>query len=65
MEIHPAAKCLHYSIEVFEGMKAYYAVDGSLRLFRPDLNLNRLQKSSLRFCTVIVILIDFYLFIID
>lgn len=48
LEIHPAAKCLHYSIEVFEGMKAYYAVDGSLRLFRPDLNLNRLQKSSLR-----------------
>lgn len=48
LEIHPAAKCLHYSIEVFEGMKAYYAVDGTVRLFRPDLNMNRLYKSSLR-----------------
>lgn len=48
LEIHPAAKCLHYSIEVFEGMKAYYAVDGSVRLFRPDMNLNRLSRSSAR-----------------
>jgi branched-chain amino acid aminotransferase len=48
LEIHPAAKCLHYSIEIFEGMKAYQGVDGSLRLFRPDLNMNRLHKSTLR-----------------
>lgn len=48
LEIHPAAKCLHYSIEIFEGMKAYYGVDKRLRLFRPDLNMNRFNKSALR-----------------
>jgi branched-chain amino acid aminotransferase len=48
IEIHPAAKVLHYSVEVFEGMKAYYGVDGKVRLFRPDLNMKRLKKSSAR-----------------
>lgn len=48
LEIHPAAKCLHYSVEIFEGMKAYYGVDGKIRLFRPDLNINRFFKSTIR-----------------
>ncbi len=48
LEIHPAAKVLHYSIEIFEGMKAYHGVDQKLRLFRPDLNMNRFHKSTLR-----------------
>lgn len=48
LEIHPAAKVLHYSIEIFEGMKAYYGADGKYRLFRPDLNMNRFHKSTLR-----------------
>lgn len=48
LQIHPAAKCLHYSIEIFEGMKAYKGVDDKIRLFRPDLNLNRLYKSAMR-----------------
>ena len=48
LQIHPAAKALHYSVELFEGMKAYKGIDGKLRLFRPDLNLQRLWKSSAR-----------------
>lgn len=48
LEIHPAAKVLHYAVEVFEGMKAYKGVDSQVRLFRPDLNLNRLHRSTLR-----------------
>lgn len=48
LEIHPAAKVLHYSIEIFEGMKAYNGVDGKIRLFRPDLNATRLAKSAHR-----------------
>ena len=48
LEIHPAAKVLHYAVEVFEGMKAYYGVDGKIRLFRPELNMARLTKSSAR-----------------
>ncbi|CAF0721053.1 unnamed protein product [Brachionus calyciflorus] len=48
LEIHPAAKCLHYAIEIFEGMKAYKGVDDKVRLFRPDLNLSRLHRSATR-----------------
>lgn len=48
LSIHPAAKVLHYSVEIFEGMKAYYGADQKYRLFRPDLNMNRFHKSSLR-----------------
>lgn len=48
LELHPAAKVLHYSIELFEGMKAYYGVDGKVRLFRPDLNALRMFKSANR-----------------
>jgi branched-chain amino acid aminotransferase len=48
LEIHPAAKVLHYAVEVFEGMKAYKGVDNKVRLFRPDLNIARLSKSSKR-----------------
>jgi branched-chain amino acid aminotransferase len=46
--ISPAASVLHYAIEAFEGMKAYRAADGSLRLFRPDLNLARFNASLQR-----------------
>lgn len=48
LELHPAAKCLHYSVEIFEGMKAYKAVDGTTRMFRPDKNMARFHKSAMR-----------------
>ncbi len=48
LQIHPAAKALHYSVEIFEGMKAYHGVDNQVRLFRPELNLARLSKSAHR-----------------
>lgn len=48
LQIHPAAKCLHYSIEIFEGMKAYKGIDEKIRLFRPEMNLNRLYRSAVR-----------------
>lgn len=37
----PAAMCLHYGQEVFEGMKAYRAPDGRVVLFRPEKNMAR------------------------
>jgi branched-chain amino acid aminotransferase len=50
IEIHPAAIVLHYSQTVFEGMKAYYGVDGKIRLFRPWDHINRLNRSAERLC---------------
>ena len=47
-EIHPAATVMHYGSEVFEGMKAYRAADGSVRLFRPLENVRRMNRSAER-----------------
>ena len=42
------SQVLHYSQEAFEGLKAYATKDGSINLFRPDMNAKRLQKSCRR-----------------
>ena len=40
---------LHYGMGCFEGMKAYAGTeDGIGRLFRPDKNMTRLQRSARR-----------------
>lgn len=48
--LDPAAMCLHYGQEVFEGMKAYRTADGIINLFRPDENFKRLNVSNERLC---------------
>ena len=48
LEIDPSATVLHYGIELFEGMKAYKDKKGSLRLFRPDKNMERMNRSAAR-----------------
>jgi branched-chain amino acid aminotransferase len=44
----PSASCLHYATQCFEGLKLYRGYDGQLRLFRPDLNVERLLHSATR-----------------
>lgn len=53
-EISPAAMCLHYGQSVFEGMKAYRAVDNRILLFRPDKNMARLNSSCERLCIPLI-----------
>ncbi len=48
--LDPAAVVFHYSQTIFEGLKAYYGVDGRIRLFRPERNLARLNRSARRMC---------------
>ncbi len=50
IELDPSAMCLHYGQSVFEGMKAYRAVDGRILLFRPEKNMARLNVSNDRLC---------------
>ncbi len=50
LSISPSAMVLHYGQEIFEGLKAYYAGDGSICLFRPDRNAERLNRSAARLC---------------
>lgn len=47
-QIDPASSVLHYSQEIFEGMKAYRAEDGRILLFRPIANAQRLIQSAKR-----------------
>ena len=47
--LDPAAKVLHYGQEIFEGMKAYAKTDnGSIHMFRPDMNIKRFNISAQR-----------------
>lgn len=48
LELSPAAMALHYGQAVFEGLKAYPRRDGSIALFRPDVNAARLNRSAVR-----------------
>ncbi len=48
IELSPAAMCLHYGQEVFEGMKAYRTNDDKIQLFRPEENFKRLNVSNNR-----------------
>ncbi len=48
ISLSPAAMCLHYGQEVFEGLKAYRTADGKIQLFRPDENFKRLNVSNKR-----------------
>ncbi len=46
--LDPAGAVLHYGQEVFEGLKAYRHEDGSVWLFRPEMNARRFSASARR-----------------
>jgi len=48
LSLHPGAKVLHYAVGLFEGTKCYRAADKRLLLFRPDLNMARMNQSAQR-----------------
>ncbi|MET3576323.1 branched-chain amino acid aminotransferase [Bhargavaea ullalensis] len=50
ISLDPSAIIFHYGQTVFEGLKAYKAEDGSVRLFRPEENFRRMNESCDRLC---------------
>ena len=48
--LDPAALVLHYAQQIFEGLKAYKWQDGSIALFRPEMNARRFNHSADRLC---------------
>lgn len=50
IELMPCANVFHYGQEVFEGLKAYRASDGTVQLFRPTENIKRMNNSCDRLC---------------
>ena len=50
LALDPASNVLHYGVEVFEGLKAYYSGEDKILLFRPFDNARRINNSSRRLC---------------
>lgn len=48
LQLDPSAVIFHYAPSLFEGMKAYKDVNGRVRLFRPDMNMQRMNTSAAR-----------------
>ncbi|GLZ15090.1 branched-chain-amino-acid aminotransferase [Actinomadura sp. NBRC 104425] len=48
LALDPASQVLHYSQELFEGLKAYRQADGSIVTFRPYANAARMNRSARR-----------------
>ncbi|HWO97712.1 MAG TPA: branched-chain amino acid aminotransferase [Bacillus sp. (in: firmicutes)] len=48
--LDPACMVFHYGQTVFEGLKAYLTKDEKVFLFRPDKNMQRLNRSNERLC---------------
>jgi branched-chain amino acid aminotransferase len=48
--LDPACLVFHYAQEIFEGLKAYKWPDGTVALFRPEMNLRRFNRSAERMC---------------
>lgn len=46
LKFHTFAGAFHYAVECFEGLKAFRGKDGKVRLFRPEENAKRLQRSA-------------------
>lgn len=50
LSISPAAMALHYGQAIFEGLKAYKQDNGRIVMFRPDKNIERMNRSAARLC---------------
>ncbi|MFP2996408.1 branched-chain amino acid aminotransferase [Spongiivirga sp. MCCC 1A20706] len=48
ISLFPSASVFHYGQAVFEGMKAYKDDNGKILMFRPEDNLDRINKSAKR-----------------
>jgi branched-chain amino acid aminotransferase len=48
--LDPACLVFHYAQEIFEGLKAYKWQDGTITLFRPEMNARRFNLSASRLC---------------
>lgn len=50
LSLDPSTMVFHYAQEMFEGLKAYRVADGSIQLFRPDKNIERMNNTNIRMC---------------
>lgn len=48
LPMDPSTMVFHYGQAIFEGLKAYKSKDGKIYLFRPDMNMKRINNSNER-----------------
>lgn len=48
LSLEPSATVFHYAQGLFEGLKAYKDANGKITLFRPDMNMRRMNSSAAR-----------------
>ncbi|KAH8100568.1 branched-chain amino acid aminotransferase II [Cristinia sonorae] len=48
LSLQPSATVFHYAQELFEGLKAYRDTTGRVTMFRPDMNMKRMNTSAKR-----------------
>ena len=48
--LDPAAAVLHYAQAIFDGLKAFRGADGTVRLFRPQKHVQRMNHSAAQMC---------------
>lgn len=48
--LDPSCAVFHYAQEMFEGLKAYKTASGEVQLFRPDKNIERMNRTNERMC---------------
>lgn len=48
LQLNPMNATIHYSVSLFEGMKAFKTVDNRINLFRPEMNMKRMNNSAKR-----------------
>jgi branched-chain amino acid aminotransferase len=46
LPFEPGLCVLHYGQSIFEGLKAFESVKGGINIFRPDMNVRRLNRSA-------------------
>ncbi|MFZ5569596.1 MAG: branched-chain amino acid aminotransferase [Thermodesulfobacteriota bacterium] len=50
IQADPSTMVFHYGQAIFEGLKAFHAVDGDINLFRPRDNFSRFNRSAKALC---------------
>jgi branched-chain amino acid aminotransferase len=50
LHLSPAATVLNYGQGLFEGVKAFRRANGTIVMFRPQVNAERMQQGASRFC---------------
>ncbi len=48
LSLDPSTMVFHYGQAIFEGLKAYKSKNGKINLFRPDMNMKRINNSNQR-----------------